>query len=198
LTVRVAHLTSVHPSSDVRIFVKECQSLAAAGYEVFLVATGKERRPGKEQMLAGGVHLITVAKPRNRMERATRTAWSILMVSRRLRADVYHFHDPELIPIGILLKLLGNHVIYDVHEDVPRQILDKDWIHPLVRMPFAWLASVAESLAGRILDATVPVTDTIAARFPPASTVIVLRRRHHGHARRTPDGRRDGSRQRAA
>lgn len=167
MTTRVAHLTSVHPADDVRIFVKECRSLAAAGYDVFLVA------PGDQRQVADGVHLVPVTRPRTRLERMTRTAWSILRSSQRLRAQVYHFHDPELIPIGVLLKLGGKCVIYDVHEDLPRQILDKDWIHPLLRAPIAWLASVGESLAGRVLDATVAATPTIAARFPRSSTAIV-------------------------
>jgi glycosyltransferase involved in cell wall biosynthesis len=167
MTIRVAHLTSVHPADDVRIFVKECQSLAAAGYEVFLVAQGVE------PSVIGGVRVMTVAKPRNRMERATKTAWAVLRLSRRLRAEVYHFHDPELIPVGIFLKLLGHRVIYDVHEDLPRQIRDKPWIHPLLRAPIARLASLGESLAGRAFDAIVAVTPTIAARFPSSSTVIV-------------------------
>jgi glycosyltransferase involved in cell wall biosynthesis len=167
MTIRVAHLTSVHPADDVRIFVKECRSLVVAGYEVFLVAQGLEPK------VVGGVRVLNVAKPRNRMERATRTAWSVLRLSRRLRADIYHFHDPELIPVGILLKLLGHRVIYDVHEDLPRQIRDKPWIHPLLRAPIARLASMGESLAGRAFDAIVAVTPTIAARFPSSSTVLV-------------------------
>lgn len=164
---RVAHLTSVHPVDDARILTKECGSLAAAGYEVYLIA------PGKERELAAGVHLVPVAMPRGRLERATRTAWSVFRATMRTRATVCHFHDPELIPIGILLKLAGRRVIYDVHEDLPRQIRDKVWIHPILRAPMAGLASMAEFVAGQIFDAIVTVTPTIAARFPRSSTVMV-------------------------
>lgn len=167
MTVRVAHLTSAHPQDDVRIFVKECRSLAAAGYDVFVVAPG-ESRPDVD-----GVHFAAVPRPRNRLDRAIRVAWDIYRTSRRLRASVYHFHDPELIPIGLLLKLRGACVVYDVHEDVPRQILRKDWIQPWLRRPVAFAAGAAEWVASHVFDAIVTVVPTIATRFPTDKTVLV-------------------------
>jgi glycosyltransferase involved in cell wall biosynthesis len=167
MTVRVAHLTSAHPQDDVRIFVKECRSLAAAGYDVYVVAPG-ESRPDVD-----GVHFAPVPRPRNRLDRAIRVAWDIYRTSRRLHPSVYHFHDPELIPIGLLLKLRGGCVVYDVHEDVPRQILRKDWIQPWLRRPVAFGAGVAERVASHVLDAIVAVVPPIATRFPSDKTVLV-------------------------
>ena len=167
MTVRVAHLTSAHPQDDVRIFVKECRSLAAAGYDVFVVAPG-ESRPDVD-----GVHFAAVPRPRNRLDRAIRVAWDIYRTSRRLHPSVYHFHDPELIPIGLLLKLRGGCVVYDVHEDVPRQILRKDWIQPWLRRPVALGADAAERVASHVLDAIVAVVPPIAKRFPSEKTVLV-------------------------
>jgi len=40
--MKIAQLTSVHSRHDIRIFVKQCSSLAKAGFSVnFIVADGK-------------------------------------------------------------------------------------------------------------------------------------------------------------
>jgi glycosyltransferase involved in cell wall biosynthesis len=54
--------------------------------------------------------------------------WRLLLLALKVKADIYHFHDPELIPACLLLKLLGKKIIYDVHELVFFSIKDKAWI----------------------------------------------------------------------
>ena len=165
--IRVAHLTSVHAADDTRVFVKECRTLAAAGYDVSLIA------PGAVQGDVDGVHMVPVPRRKTRLGRATRTAWAVYREAIRLEARICHFHDPELIPIGLLLKLRGRCVIYDVHEDFPRQIATKDWINPLVRRPVSAVAAVAEWIASRVFDATVCTTPATARRFPRGRTYLV-------------------------
>jgi hypothetical protein len=86
---------------------------------------------------------------------------------------IYHFHDPELIPIGMLLKLHNKRVIYDVHEDLPRQILGKYWIPPLLRSSIAKLLNVIEIMSALLLDSIVSATPAIARRFPVKKTIVV-------------------------
>src|SRR5262249_18441130 len=94
-------------------------------------------------------------------------------VGLRERATIYHFHDPELIPAGLVLRLLGKRVIYDVHEDVPRHILFKSWIPRYLRRPVAGVATALEWLAGRGGSGVVAATPTIARRFPASRTALV-------------------------
>lgn len=163
----MAHLTSVHYPFDSRIFHKECRSLAAAGYTVTLVA------PHVREETVDGVHMVPVTKARRRPERFWRVGREVLRAALALDADVYHFHDPELIPVGLLLKLRGKRVIYDVHEDLPRDVLDKAWIHPQVRRLAAVTVSLVEAVAARCLDAVICTTPSILRRFPSRKSVMV-------------------------
>ena len=93
--VRVCHFTSIHPAGDTRIFVKECTSLAKAGYEVFLVAVNV-----KEQLI-NGVQVVNVNAPESgRINRMLFTTKKVYEKALELNADIYHFHDPELILTG--------------------------------------------------------------------------------------------------
>jgi glycosyltransferase involved in cell wall biosynthesis len=64
-------------------------------------------------------------------------------------------------------------VVYDVHEDVPRQILAKFYLPVVIRKPVAWAMEAVEWIAGRYFDAIVPATPKIAGRFPADKTVVV-------------------------
>jgi glycosyltransferase involved in cell wall biosynthesis len=166
-TPKVCVLTSVHPPFDTRIFHREAVSLSEMGYEVHLVA------PSNQDDVVKGVHVHAVQPADGRRWRMTRTARDVYRCGLKLGADVYHFHDPELIPFGILLKLHGKRVIYDVHEDVPKDILVKTWIASWLRKPVALTAGAVEQLAARFLDRVITATSTVARRFPPQKTAVV-------------------------
>jgi glycosyltransferase involved in cell wall biosynthesis len=164
---RVCLLTSVHGPFDVRIFHKEAQSLARKGYSVTIVA------PHSEDTQRDGVQIKAVPVPRTRSERMSLTLWRVFRSALSTNASVFHFHDPELIPVGMLLKLLGKRVVYDVHEDVPADILDKSWIAPSLRWPIARAAAWTETLAACRFDAIVAATPRIADSFPNIKTLTV-------------------------
>ena len=164
---RIVHLTSVHPPFDSRIFTKECCSLAQAGYEVVLVATHEKDE------VRDGIRIHSIPKPRNRRERMVVTTFQVLRAALRERGALYHFHDPELIPVGVALKILGMRVIYDVHEDLPRQIREKLWIPSILRRLMGRTIAILEWSVARIFDAIVTVTPHIASRFPEHKTEIV-------------------------
>lgn len=164
---RVRHLTSVHDIGDTRVSHKECRSLHEAGYDVALIACHDG------DTTVAGVPVIGVGAPRGRIHRMFVKTWVVFARALRERADVYHFHDPELMPVGLALRLLGKKVVYDVHEDVPLQIMNKTWIPGLLKRPLSAITRALEALAGRALSGVVAATPSIAEKFPQAKTVVV-------------------------
>ena len=144
---KVAHLTSAHPLSDVRIFRKQCRSLAAAGYEVVLVAQ-HERDETIE-----GVRIRAVPPARNRLERMTRTAWRVVRTAAAEKPQIYHLHDFELLPWSPLLRLRRGCIVFDMHEDFPKVALTRLWLPPWLRGIVSWVTRVGE----RALLTGVPV-----------------------------------------
>jgi len=168
--IRVCHINSVHSATDVRIFLKECRSLAKAGYIVSLIA------PGAKSEKKDGAKIIGISPSKGgRFFRMTVTVWRVFRESLKEHAHVYHFHDPELIPIGLLLRVLGNKVIYDIHEDYPLIIKSKYWLHLGIRKPVSWLFKQFENFSARYFNYLVSVTPAIAKRFESINenTVII-------------------------
>jgi glycosyltransferase involved in cell wall biosynthesis len=164
---RVCHLTSVHDPLDNRIFYYECVTLARAGYAVTLIA------PSDANQLVDGVRIVAVPKSLRRLHRMTKTVWAVYRAAVREDATIYHLHDPELIPAGLLLRLRGKRVIYDVHEDVAKDMLTKRWIPRMLRRPTAWLAGGVTRLAGSSFAMIIAATQSIAHTFPTSKTVII-------------------------
>lgn len=164
---KCVHMCSSHEATDNRVFHKECRSLVDAGYDVTLIA------PATADETVGGVHIQSVPPSVNRFRRMTQTVWRVYRLALRQNADIYHFHDPELLPIGVLLKWKGKRVVYDVHEDVPRQILNKYWLPAWSRRVLAKAVECFELWATKRLDAMVCATPTIAERFCPERTITV-------------------------
>lgn len=156
--ISVAHLTSVHTASDVRVVLRECCSLVRAGHKVLLIAPGGNASP------VNGLVVHGISCPRHRLSRLTQTVWKVYREAARQNSDIYHLHDPELLPVGMLLSR-RHKVIFDVHEDTPQQILAKDWIPPWVRPLISALYEKFERFAVARCCALVTAGDDISSRL---------------------------------
>jgi glycosyltransferase involved in cell wall biosynthesis len=163
VTVRVCHLSSAHQGLDIRIYSKECVSLARAGFEVHLVISAVQAEV--VSAAANGVTLHPVPAVQNRFARFFLKSWRTFRLALRTDAQIYHFHDPELLPYGVLLRILGKQVIYDVHEDLPRDILTKDWIPKKLRGIVAAGSRFVESVCARWFVDVVAATPAIREGF---------------------------------
>ncbi len=171
---RVVHIGTRHKALDTRIFWKECRTLAAAGYEVHLLASDPPPGP------LDGVSFHATPKSELRGVFASlyllaKSLLGALRKARSLHALVYHIHEVELIPVGLMLKLTGAKVVYDVHEDAPAQAIH--WCRgvrsPLVGWSLAAVRWMQEWMGKRAFDAFVCATPVIAEKFPAARRVTV-------------------------
>lgn len=122
--MKIAQLTSVHQRHDIRVFHKMSASFVKHNVDVYLVVAD-----GLGDAVDQGVKILDVGKKEgNRLLRVLRSTSSVFRKAIKLDADLYQFHDPELIPVGVMLKLFRKRVIFDMHEHTAKQILIKDWI----------------------------------------------------------------------
>lgn len=146
---KICHMTSAHSAEDDRIFVKECCSLVTAGYDTSLVACGTVYDKNC-------VHIIGIGNaPSGRIKRMLKTSKLVYEKALSVDADIYHFHDPELLPYGLKLKKRGKKVIFDSHECYREQIRSKNylpvWMRSIISAAYSWY----EDYVLRHLDAVI-------------------------------------------
>lgn len=165
--MKVCILSSVHPCFDVRIFQKQARSLSEAGYEVTLVAIADF-----EEKVVDGIRVLGLPQPSSRLLRPANW-WRILRIALKERADIYHFHDPELLlPAGLIKLLSRRPIVYDVHENYPQDILTKEWIPGHLRRLVSSLFRVFEDTAVRAMDGVVVVNRHLEGRFEGKARVV--------------------------
>ena len=165
---KVCILTSAHMSQDIRIFHKQCKSLANAGYQVVEIAQNE-----KEEIV-DKIKIVPLPIPKNRFDRMTINIWKLFKLALNEKAEIYHFHDPDIIPAAILLRLSGKKVIYDAHEDYPKAILSKTWIPAVFRYPISFTFLIFEWVSSKLFfNKIVAAWPRIVNHLPKKKTVIV-------------------------
>lgn len=161
MLAKIIHLTSAHPRNDTRILLKECTSLAAHGYDVTLVVAD-----GQGEEAVNGVRVVDIGpKGTSRLKRMLKTTGMVFRKAMELDADIYHLHDPELLPVGLRLKRRGKRVIFDSHEHVARQIMGKYYLAKWLRPIVARMYQAFEFFAVKRVDAVVAARPDVLEHF---------------------------------
>ena len=165
---RVLHLSVVHKPDDPRIYERECRTLAQAGYEVMYMVPGAE--PGRDD---AGVILAPLPE-RSRKTRFLSSA-QIANSLRKLRPDVLHVHDPELLTLFPAAKALVPRLVYDMHEYVVEAVGNKPYLPSKVRPVASQTTAVAQkSLAALGAGVVVVVQDQLDALGDKPELRLVL------------------------
>ena len=159
-------LTTVHKPTDVRIFYREAKSLVSAGFSVCILG------PNKGAAQVEGIRIYPLAESSNRIHRLL-LGWMAVKTALRLRGKLYIFHDPELIGAGLVLRCFGKKVVFDCHENVHLQILQKRYIP----RPIRWLAIgplwITLWIASRLFTGNIAATESILKRIPKRRSVLI-------------------------
>ncbi|MGM0876442.1 MAG: glycosyltransferase family 4 protein [Bacillota bacterium] len=160
IMTKICVITTVHHAYDGRIYHKQCKSLKKAGYEVTLLAP----KPDK-QIEDDGIELIPIEKPKKEWKRFLH-AFSVFKLAKETNADVYHFHDPELLPVGVLLRIFTkNPVIFDVHEHYPNAIMSKKYLKKWLKSPIRIAYELLEKMSIPILSGVIYTTEEVGERY---------------------------------
>ncbi len=146
---KVCHITSVHRSNDTRILKKQCTSLSKNGYPVYLIAKGNS-------YTENGVTIIGVPdSSKNRFDRMLNFSRKIYMKSLEVDADIYHLHDPELLPFALKLKKKGKVVIFDSHEDYGDVFMEKHYLPKICRKTISVIFNKYLKYISKRIDAVI-------------------------------------------
>lgn len=141
---KVCHVISGYYRNDPRVFQRQCKSLKEAGFSVSILTNDDQ----PDEILDGIPIYSTNNYWGSRMKILLFAKKQFLQRAIEIDADIYQMHSPELLSLGIELQKRGKVVVYDAHEDLPKHILEKDWLPQLARKP---LSVIVEAYMNKML-----------------------------------------------
>lgn len=169
MSLRIAHLTTGHEAYDTRIVAKQCAGISASGHKVTLIAKAPLV---PDFQTPPGVEFVPVPRPVGRFDRFLNTTRKVVAAAKAQNVDIYHFHDPDLLPFMLRMARQGARVVYDVHEDYRESIGDRSWIPAPLKKPAVRAMAAMESKMGKVGWVSAATPD-IAAFFDARRTVLI-------------------------
>lgn len=149
--IKICHITSVHQRYDTRIFQKECKALSEAGYDVHLIVADDKLDEIIDHVQIHSTHNMY----KSRLQRMLTASRQVLKIGLKVDAEVYHFHDPELLPVAMKMKKKGKKVIFDSHEATAEQIKIKPYLPKWIRNVVAFFYRKYELYVIQKIDAVI-------------------------------------------
>ena len=137
-----------------------CSSLSFSGYNVSLLVAD-----GLGDSRNNNIDIIDVGSSHGRISRIIKSSIQMLIFCLKSKGYIFQLHDPELIPIGLILKACGKTVIFDSHEDYPKQILSKWYLNKRLRFLISKLYDIFEKQCCKYFDGIITPTDGLFKKF---------------------------------
>ena len=139
--IKVCIFSTVQPPDDVRLFHREAKSLARTGYEVHLVV------PCEKSEIKDGIQIHAIKRPKTRITRVLLMPLIAACKAISLKASIYHFHDPELLPIGFLMRwLLRKKIVFDMRKSTARELKAREYLPSWLRNTISRCYKILESI----------------------------------------------------
>ena len=167
--ISLCHFTVAHTQLKSRTYHRTCFPLAGQGADVTYIAP-------MPPVAGAAIQFVSLPRRRSRVTRALGSL-GLLRELIRAEADLYHFQDPELLPLAIALKLaFRKRILYDAYEDFPSMARESQSIPHLLRPLASVLLKAVESVAARCFDGIVTADPFTLRRFARvgASRKLVL------------------------
>ncbi|MDB2520124.1 glycosyltransferase [Planktomarina temperata] len=121
---KIFMVSTVHELDDVRIYHKYAKSLRKAKFDVYLCGQIPSNIDNNFK------YIKIIGRHTNRLTRAIMGQIGCLkLILCAQRKSIIHFHDPELLPVMVLLKLIFPNIIYDCHENFIAQLEHKSYLN---------------------------------------------------------------------
>ena len=159
---------------DERVLYRMALTLKNYDYDSSIIATfDKDDTKIKEQTNNLNLQLVGLGKRNSNLKDRLSHLLQLAIVAFKSKYRVIQFHDPDLLLIAPILKLLGKRVVYDVHDDYEANILVRTNEKPL----FGWLVSKLwwffERNISKVFDGIVVADRHLAAKFEGLNPVIL-------------------------
>jgi len=167
---KICHVLSGFFRDDTRIFWKQCCSLASEGYDVYILTND-----GLPDEIKENIKIIACETYyKKRFQTILKAKSTFLKKALEIDADIYQLHGPELIPLGLALKKYNKIIFYDAHEDLPQQILEKEWIPQIARKPLSILIEHYLKYSLSKFDELFTVTPHIVERLKKITNTVTM------------------------
>jgi glycosyltransferase involved in cell wall biosynthesis len=162
----VVMLTTVHRATDVRIFHREAKTLKRAGLSVCVIG------PHPRSECLDGILISALPKHQNRVRRLL-LGWTVLRQALKLSAKLYIFHDPELFLVAFVLVMAGRRAVFDCHENLTMQILQKPWLPKPLGRVLVPIVSFGLWLGTRVITGVLTERVAMINLFPAQNTIMI-------------------------
>jgi glycosyltransferase involved in cell wall biosynthesis len=165
---KIIQLSTVHKSNDIRVYEKITRTLIETGNIVYLIANESNLELDKRLIYYPLINKFRISI----LNRLYNNIRSLILINR-INPDVIHIHDPELLLIGVICRIFGFIVIYDVHEDLPKDIMHKN-MNVILKKIISFLIEPFEICASLIIKNVIVVTPSLFKRFEGRGLNLVI------------------------